>query len=83
MLPLHNTRHANFLHNEVPGVSIPEALRARMAKAGDAGAPEGVRVAVELLSELRGVVQGAYLMPPFGRYEMAAEILDSVRAKAG
>ena len=83
VLPLYNTRHANFLHNEVPGISIPEALRERMARAGQTGAPEGVRIAVELLAELRDVVQGAYLMPPFGRYEMAAEILDSVRAKVG
>ena len=83
VLPLYNTRHANFLHNEVPGISIPESLRERMATAGPTGAPEGVRIAVELLAELRDVVQGAYLMPPFGRYEMAAEILDSVRAKVG
>jgi len=83
VLPLYNTRHANFLHNEVPGISIPGTLRERMARAGQTGAPEGVRIAVELLAELRDVVQGAYLMPPFGRYEMAAEILDSVRAKVG
>ncbi len=82
VLPLYNTRHANFLHNEVPGITIPEALRQRMAAAGQAGAEEGVRLAQELLSELRGVVQGAYLMPPFGRYELAAEILDSVRERA-
>jgi len=83
VLPLYNTRHANFLHNEVLGISIPGTLRERMARAGPTGAPEGVRIAVELLAELRDVVQGAYLMPPFGRYEMAAEILDSVRAKVG
>ena len=81
VLPLYNTRHANFLHNEVPGITIPETLRQRMAAAGQAGAEEGVRIAQELLSELRGVVRGAYLMPPFGRYELAAEILDSLRAK--
>jgi homocysteine S-methyltransferase len=81
VLPLYNTRHANFLHNEVPGISIPEALRERMARAGSSGQPEGVRIALELLEELRGVVQGAYLMPPFGRYELAAEILDGVRAR--
>jgi hypothetical protein len=35
-------------------------------------------VAQELLAELRGLVQGAYLMPPFGRYDLAAEVLDSL-----
>jgi homocysteine S-methyltransferase len=40
-----------------------------------------VQLAVDLLADLRDVVQGAYLMPPFGRYDMAAEILDSVKAR--
>jgi hypothetical protein len=38
---------------------------------------------VDLLTELRDLVQGTYLMPPFGRYELAAEILDRVKVKAG
>ena len=79
VLPLFNARHAAFLHNEVPGITIPEALQARMAAAGEAGPAAGVRLAAALLAELRDVVQGAYLMPPFGRYDLAAEILDSVR----
>ncbi|MCC7360487.1 MAG: bifunctional homocysteine S-methyltransferase/methylenetetrahydrofolate reductase [Anaerolineales bacterium] len=84
VLPLFNARHAAFLHNEVPGIVIPEALRARLAAAGEgpAAAAEGVALAVELLTELRGLVQGVYLMPPFGRYDLAAEILDRVRVKA-
>ena len=84
VLPLFNARHAAFLHNEVPGIVIPEALRARMAAAGEGSpaAAEGVAIAVELLAELRGLVQGVYLMPPFGRYDLAAEILDRVQVKA-
>jgi homocysteine S-methyltransferase len=79
VLPLFNARHAAFLHNEVPGISIPEGLRERMTAAGEAGPAEGVRLATDLLAELREVAQGAYLMPPFGRYDMAAEILDRVK----
>jgi methionine synthase I (cobalamin-dependent)/5,10-methylenetetrahydrofolate reductase len=82
MLPLYNIRHAAFLHNEVPGIRIPETILARIDKSGESAPQEGVRIAVELLDELRGVVQGAYLMPPFGRYEIAAEIIDGVRAKS-
>jgi homocysteine S-methyltransferase len=84
VLPLYNARHAAFLHNEVPGLSIPEGLRQRMAAAGEAGPAEGVRLAQELLSELRSVraVRGVYLMPPFSRYEMAADIIDAVRERA-
>ncbi len=82
MLPLYNARHASFLHNEVPGMDIPDSIRQRIAAAGEQGSDEGVRIAVELLASLRGLVQGAYLMPPFGRYEMAADIIDAVRAAA-
>jgi len=81
ILPLANERHANFLHNEVPGVVIPESARQRLRQAGDKSRDEGIKMAVELLEELREVPQihGAYLMPPFGRYEIAAEIIEAVR----
>jgi methionine synthase I (cobalamin-dependent)/5,10-methylenetetrahydrofolate reductase len=78
VLPLYGARHAAFLHNEVPGIFIPEAIRQRIASAGAEASAEGVRLAQELLAELRGLVQGAYLMPPFGRYDLAAEVLDSL-----
>ncbi|HLF02899.1 MAG TPA: bifunctional homocysteine S-methyltransferase/methylenetetrahydrofolate reductase [Anaerolineales bacterium] len=85
VLPLHNARHANFFHNEVPGVFIPDSVRDRMQKAGDGpeAIGEGMRLAGELLTELReaNVAQGVYLMPPFGRYHIAAEIIDAVRMK--
>ncbi len=82
MLPLYSSRHASFLHNEVPGIRIPEAIRIRINASGERASREGIRIAVELLELLRGVVQGAYLMPPFGRYELAAEIIDAIRAKS-
>jgi homocysteine S-methyltransferase len=84
VLPLYSARHAAFLHNEVPGISIPERARARIAAAGEDGPQEGVRLAGELLDELMAIpqVRGAYLMPQFGRYDLAAEIIDHVRMKA-
>ena len=42
---------------------------------------EGIKIASELLIELRDIVQGVYLMPPFGRYDLAAEIIDLVRVQ--
>ena len=77
VLPLQSSRHAEFLHNEVPGISVPEWARERMRKAGADGAAEGARMASELLLEARDQVHGVYLMPSFGRYE---QILDVVRA---
>lgn len=84
LLPLVGARHANFLNNEVPGIHIPPALLARMEQAGEQGAAEGVRMAQELLDEFRTEphLRGAYLMPQFGRYDLAAEIIDHVKASA-
>jgi homocysteine S-methyltransferase len=78
ILPLFGERHAAFLHNEVPGITIPVEIRNRITLAGDKAPQEGVAIAVELLGELREFVQGIYVMPPFGRYDLAAEILEAV-----
>jgi len=76
ILPLQSSKHAEFLHNEVPGITLSDAARDRMRRAGADGRREGVRMAQELLLELRPHAQGVYLMPSFGRYEVAAEVLD-------
>jgi methionine synthase I (cobalamin-dependent)/5,10-methylenetetrahydrofolate reductase len=82
VLPLFNERHAAFLHNEVPGIDIPLSVRKRIADAGEHSARAGVAVAVETLRQLQESVQGAYIMPPFGRYDLAAEIIEAVRGSA-
>jgi homocysteine S-methyltransferase len=78
VLPLYSDRHASFLHNEVPGIRIPEEVRRRIAAAGERAPEEGVRIAVELVGQLADFVQGVYLMPPFSRYDLAAEIIEAV-----
>ncbi len=80
ILPLQSSRHAEFLHNEVPGITLTPAALQRMHDAGANGREEGVAMARELLLELRPSAQGVYLMPSFGRYEVAAEVLDGVLA---
>jgi len=79
LLPLASLRHANFLQSEVPGISIPEFAFKQMADAGDHGAAAGVKLAAELSRSLAGLAQGIYLMPAFGRYDHAAEIIESIR----
>ena len=79
VLPLYNSRHANFLHHEVPGIYILESLRERIRKAGENAAQEGVRIAIEQIEEIKAWGQGIYLMPPFNRWELAAQIIDSVK----
>ena len=82
VLPLHTHRHAEFLHNEVPGITIPPEVRAAMGAAGERGAEVGLEMAAALLAEMAPLVQGTYIMPSFGRYEMAAALVRRVRSQA-
>jgi homocysteine S-methyltransferase len=77
VLPLRNARHAEFIHNEIPGMSVPDYIRKRMHEAGEHGLEEGVAISIEMLEEARPLCRGAYLMPPFNRFEMAGEILEA------
>jgi homocysteine S-methyltransferase len=79
VLPLMSARHAEFLHNEVPGVSIPEDIRDRLRDAGDVAEKEGLRIAADLAADLRTRAAGVYVMPQFGRFDVAAEIVDAAR----
>ena len=80
ILPLHTSRHAEFLHNEVPGITIPDEVRAAMAAAGERGAEVGLEMAHSLLESMVPHVSGTYIMPSFGRYELAAELVRRIRA---
>ena len=79
VLPLHSSRHAEFLHNEVPGITVPDAVRARMREAGDRGLRAGIETAQTLVHGIRGAYAGVYLMPSFGRFEVVAEVLDALQ----
>jgi homocysteine S-methyltransferase len=81
ILPLVSAKHANFLHNEVPGIFIPEEARKKIESAGDAerGVKVGVELAVELIEQIKGWANGIYIMPQFHRYDMVAEIIEKIR----
>ncbi len=76
ILPLQSFRHAEFLHNEVPGIHVPDWIRARMHEAGNEGQKVGVELARDLLVACRGMANGVYLMPSFGRYENCLDVLE-------
>jgi homocysteine S-methyltransferase len=80
VLPLQSSRHAEFLHHEVPGITIPDETRAALREAGDRGAEVGLRLTEELLDAVGDRVAGTYVMPSFGRYEQAAELVRRIRA---
>ena len=81
ILPLQSARHAEFLHNEVPGITIPDEARAAMQAAGERGAEVGLEMALAFLDAARELVAGTYIMPSFGRYEQAAELTRRIRAR--
>src|SRR5256712_8879609 len=76
--PLVSLRNAEFLANEVPGVSVPETVLARMKQAQDKGKEaalaEGVAIAREMFQQVQGAVQGIPVSAPFGRVEVALEV---------
>jgi len=81
ILPLVSERNAEFLHNEVPGIVLPESVRQRMrGTSGVDGVRAGMAIASETIEAARGRVAGFYLMPPFGRVELALELLAVIRA---
>jgi homocysteine S-methyltransferase len=80
VLPIASARHAEFLHNEVPGIEIPTTVRDHLARAGDAAWRTGLAIAVDLVAELRDAgVAGIYVMPQFGRYDRAAELVEAAK----
>jgi methionine synthase / methylenetetrahydrofolate reductase(NADPH) len=82
LLPLASHRNAEFLHNEVPGMSIPADIRARMSKvSGPEARTEGIRIAQEALAAVVERVAGAYVMPPFNRVDAALAVLEAARAR--
>ena len=79
--PLVSLRNAEFLANEVPGITVPEETLTRMRKASEHGKEaalaEGVAIAREMLSAVRGLVAGAQVAAPLGKVEVALEVLRS------
>jgi methionine synthase I (cobalamin-dependent)/5,10-methylenetetrahydrofolate reductase len=76
VMPLHSSRHAEYLHNEVPGITIPDEVRARMREAGDHGRDVGLQLARDVVTTARsrGLIAGCYLAPSYGRYDLVGEL---------
>jgi len=75
ILPLASSRSAEFLHNEVPGMQIPEDIRSRLKNAGDDAGEVGIEIAREALARTRDRVEGVYTMAPVGGVEAAIKVL--------
>jgi methionine synthase / methylenetetrahydrofolate reductase(NADPH) len=84
IMPLQSYKHAEFCHNELAGVVIPDEHLRRMKEAGERGIDVGFELAHQYLLEISkdSRVKGVLLVPSFHRYEMVAELVrESVRLR--
>jgi homocysteine S-methyltransferase len=76
--PLVSLRNAEFLANEVPGVTVPaevlDRMRVAQERGKEAALAEGVAIAREMLARVRPLVQGAQVSAPFGRVPIALDV---------
>ncbi len=76
--PLISLRNAEFMKNEVPGVVVPDAVVSRMARAQEKGKEEamaeGVRIAREIVDQIKDRVAGLQISAPLGRISMALDV---------
>jgi methionine synthase I (cobalamin-dependent)/5,10-methylenetetrahydrofolate reductase len=81
VMPLVSGRNAEYLHNEVPGISVPDAIRKRMnGLEKEAGVREGLAIAKEFIQATFEAAGGFYLIPPFGKYELALELIGYIHS---
>jgi homocysteine S-methyltransferase len=82
--PLVSARNAEFLANEVPGVTVPDVVLRRMreanARSKEHATAEGIAIAREMLDLVRGEVQGVQVSAPFGKVELALEVFGGAAA---
>ena len=76
VLPLRSSRHAEFLHNEVPGINIPENIRKALSTADpEAAKAEGVKIARDIYLAAKAEFGGVYFMPPFENFDVVRQVI--------
>jgi homocysteine S-methyltransferase len=84
--PLLSYRNAQFMNNEVPGVSVPDDVMERMRiaseKSKEHGLREGVAIARETLERVRGQVAGVQVSAPLGRVDLALQVFEGLVDRA-
>ncbi len=77
--PLTSLKNAEFMNNELPGVSVPDWIMKRMEDSGggEAAMKTGVEIAADMLRKVLPIVDGAQVSAPFNRYRLAIDVLES------
>lgn len=84
ILPLRSARHAEFLHNEVPGITIPEEIRERLKSTDEKEQPKvGKEIAIEFIKKMGRDISGIYLIPSSRNFDIICEIISEVIGKNG
>ena len=79
LLPLRSSRHAEFLHNEVPGIVIPANIRSKLEKSGKAAGTVGLTLAKEMLELCYEHFSGVYLLPSSDNFDTTVQLLEHLR----
>jgi homocysteine S-methyltransferase len=79
VLPLRSARHAEFMHNEVPGIRIPEPILRQITEAPEDSALQvGLEIAQAFVRQADPYAQGIYLMPPAGNAQIALRVIEAL-----
>tara|TARA_B100001750_G_C15493462_1_gene592711 strand:- start:1023 stop:2144 length:1122 start_codon:yes stop_codon:yes gene_type:complete len=79
LLPLRSSRHAEFLHNEVPGIVVPANIRSKLEKSGKAATTVGLTLAKEMLELCYERFSGVYLLPSSDNFDTTLQLLEHLR----
>ncbi|HEY8449535.1 MAG TPA: bifunctional homocysteine S-methyltransferase/methylenetetrahydrofolate reductase [Bacillota bacterium] len=82
VMPLHSYRHALYLHEHVPGISIPAHVLKALEGAGDRGLEVGMELAEQVIEAARPWIDGVYVVLSFGQVEPVARFVERLRAHA-
>jgi homocysteine S-methyltransferase len=79
--PLVSLRNAEFMNNEVPGVSVPDEIMERMrtTKSKEEALQEGINIACQMVRQIKDHVQGIQVSAPFGKVKYALDVLEALR----
>lgn len=80
--PLTSFKNAEFMNNELPGVSVPDWIMKRMSESGGGkdAMKTGVEIAADILRRVLPIINGAQVSAPFNRYRLALEVLGKARS---
>ncbi|PRO41170.1 bifunctional homocysteine S-methyltransferase/methylenetetrahydrofolate reductase [Bacillus sp. LLTC93] len=84
IMPLTSSRNAEFIHHEIPGIKLSDSIREIMAKAGEdkeKQRTEGLAIARSLLDTACELFNGIYLITPFLRSDLTAELTTYIHQK--